>query len=227
MLGRASLDYEDILTLICECEAIINARPLTYISDDPNDLIALTPAMFLRDQAESRLPDCDAVDQATPRKKIPYIQRLRDNLRCRFRSEYLGQLKLLCRRKRSRPVSLGEVVLIGNDRDKRLEWPLGRIDKMLPGKDGVIHLVHVSTTRGRLLRPIQRLYPLEEHINSNGDEKSDSDEETGAPPVCDSDSAGVSNVDSDIESRVPVSKMTVTRSGRISKLPNKFIDFVL
>lgn len=227
VLGRASLNYEDLLTLICECEAIINARPLTYISDDPNDLIALTPAMFLRDQAESRLPDCDAVDQATPRKKIPYIQRLRDNLRCRFRSEYLGQLKLLCRRKRSRPVSLGEVVLIGNDRDKRLEWPLGRVDEMLPGKDGVIRLVHVSTTRGRLLRPIQRLYPLEEHINSNGDEKSDSDEETGAPPVCDSDSAGVSNVDSDIESRVPVSKVTVTRSGRISKLPNKFIDFVL
>ncbi|KAJ8909822.1 hypothetical protein NQ315_003700 [Exocentrus adspersus] len=32
---------------------------------------------------------------------------------------------------------------------------------MLPGKDGRIRLVRVKTAKGQLLRPIQRLHPLE------------------------------------------------------------------
>ncbi|XP_035226468.1 uncharacterized protein LOC118198804 [Stegodyphus dumicola] len=34
-------------TLVCECESIMNSRPLTYISEE-QDLKTLTPSMFLR-----------------------------------------------------------------------------------------------------------------------------------------------------------------------------------
>ena len=35
-LGTASLTYKEMVTLLCECESIMNNRPLTYLSDDPS-----------------------------------------------------------------------------------------------------------------------------------------------------------------------------------------------
>lgn len=59
----------------------MNARPLTYLSEDPKDLVALTPVMFLRDQTECGLPDCDDVDRVSMSWKIRKIQTLREALR--------------------------------------------------------------------------------------------------------------------------------------------------
>ncbi|GFT83045.1 DUF5641 domain-containing protein [Nephila pilipes] len=44
---------------------------------------------------------------------------------------------------------------------KRLHWLLGRVLELFPGKDGIIRLVKLRTEKGNVLRPIQRLYPLE------------------------------------------------------------------
>ncbi|XP_072400943.1 uncharacterized protein [Diabrotica undecimpunctata] len=112
VLGQASLDYESLMTVICNCEAIINSRPLTS-SNDPNDLIPLTPMMFLRDQTESGVPDCDAVDQKALSRKVVYRQKLVDDLRRRFRNEYLGQLKLWFKGRSSQQVKVGDMVLVG------------------------------------------------------------------------------------------------------------------
>ena len=38
-LGRASLTYEELETVLCDCEALINSRPLTYVSEDVADLV--------------------------------------------------------------------------------------------------------------------------------------------------------------------------------------------
>ncbi|GIY10888.1 hypothetical protein CEXT_299971 [Caerostris extrusa] len=37
----------------------------------------------------------------------------------------------------------------------------GRVLELYPGKDGIIRLVKLRTEKGNILRPIQRLYPLE------------------------------------------------------------------
>ncbi|GFU37404.1 transposon Tf2-6 polyprotein [Nephila pilipes] len=44
---------------------------------------------------------------------------------------------------------------------KRQHWLLGRVLELFPGKDGIIRLVKLRTEKGNVLRPIQRLYPLE------------------------------------------------------------------
>lgn len=42
-----NLDEEGLHTIVCEVEAIINGRPITKASTDPNDLAALTPNHLL------------------------------------------------------------------------------------------------------------------------------------------------------------------------------------
>ncbi|GFU16371.1 uncharacterized protein NPIL_603191 [Nephila pilipes] len=44
---------------------------------------------------------------------------------------------------------------------RNLHWLLGRELELFPGKDGIIRLVKLRTEKGNVLRPIQRLYPLE------------------------------------------------------------------
>lgn len=46
-LNVQSLDEESLRTVLCEAEAILNARPITKASTDPNDLEALTPNHLL------------------------------------------------------------------------------------------------------------------------------------------------------------------------------------
>lgn len=47
VVGQQVLDDEGLQTLFCEVETILNDRPITKVSDDPNDLEALTPNHIL------------------------------------------------------------------------------------------------------------------------------------------------------------------------------------
>nr|XP_015906160.2 uncharacterized protein LOC107438390 [Parasteatoda tepidariorum] len=47
VLGRTSLNFEELYTVLCDCESIINKRSLTYLSEDISDLVPFTPSMLL------------------------------------------------------------------------------------------------------------------------------------------------------------------------------------
>ncbi|XP_055948258.1 uncharacterized protein LOC129981444 [Argiope bruennichi] len=161
VLGRSSLTYEQMTTVLCDSEAIINSRPITYVTDNDAELVPLTPSMFLQDIKVSGVPDCDKADQQSLNQRVKYRQNLQKALRNRFRSEYLGALLQRPERETASAVAVGDVVLIENDNTKRISWPLGKIIEVIPGKDGITRLVKLKTSRGELLRPVQRLYPLE------------------------------------------------------------------
>ncbi|GBM36320.1 hypothetical protein AVEN_163254-1 [Araneus ventricosus] len=55
ILGRACLNYEEMYTVLCNCEAILNDRPLTVVSAD-SSLTAITPANFLREIQNNSVP---------------------------------------------------------------------------------------------------------------------------------------------------------------------------
>lgn len=48
--------------VLVQIEAILNSRPLSPLSDDPNDLIPLTPARFLIGDSLIALPQQDFQD---------------------------------------------------------------------------------------------------------------------------------------------------------------------
>ena len=47
VLHQQTLDDEGFHTVLCEAEAVLNYRPITKLSQDPNDLEALTPNPLL------------------------------------------------------------------------------------------------------------------------------------------------------------------------------------
>ncbi|XP_035221840.1 nuclear pore complex protein Nup205-like [Stegodyphus dumicola] len=54
---------------------------------------------------------------------------------------------------------------MGDDNRKRLFWPLARITELIPGRDGKIRTVKLKTRHGTVIRPIQRIFPLEIQAN--------------------------------------------------------------
>ncbi|KFM59890.1 hypothetical protein X975_17109, partial [Stegodyphus mimosarum] len=155
--GRKSLDYKELETILCDCEATINFRPLTYIEDSSEGLKPLTPTCFLQSIPSSEPTDLDEIDSKSLRMR--FVQKLRQDLRMGFRNEYLA---MLIHKDKSLEESLrvGEVVLLETD-GKCINWPLGIIIEVFSGADGRSRVARVRTADGEKLRPFQRLYSLE------------------------------------------------------------------
>lgn len=161
VLGRSSLDCDSLLSVLCDCENTMNNRPLTYLSEDVNDLAVLTPAMFLHELPETGVPDIDRIDSCSLKKGLFHQQRVREDLRKRFRSEYLGQLKQISKFiKDPTSLKIGDLVLISSPQ-KRVNWFLARVSEILPSEVGEVRLVKVRISNGELLKTVKNLIPLE------------------------------------------------------------------
>ena len=60
-----------------------------------------------------------------------------------------------------REIQIGEVVLIGTNQTKRLDWPLALVVEIKRSRDKAKRLVTLRTSKGEIVRPVQNLYPLE------------------------------------------------------------------
>ncbi|UYV63133.1 hypothetical protein LAZ67_2003249 [Cordylochernes scorpioides] len=162
ILGQTSLGYEELSTVMCDVESLMNSRPLTYLTEESEDLVPLTPSLFLHEVREVGIPHLDLIDNQTLSRKYQYIKRVREDLRERFRIEYFGFLRQETRRlKTTIPFKVGDMVLIGQESLKRLHWPLDRIIQLYPGKGRLVRVAKVKTSSGDKIRPIQNLYNLE------------------------------------------------------------------
>ena len=62
MLGNAKLNYDQLKACLSSVENVVNERPLTEVTENQNDLMSFTPAMFLRGIVVASFPKCMAVD---------------------------------------------------------------------------------------------------------------------------------------------------------------------
>ncbi|UYV74101.1 hypothetical protein LAZ67_11002118 [Cordylochernes scorpioides] len=170
LLGKRVVNYEEMVTILGNCERVINARPLTYIAEDNDDLVPLTTEMFLREPRAEGEIDLNEF-RCNFGKSYAKRKRLLKEFRKRFRSEYLGLLVHHDNRKRQRQLKVGDIVLVEVENRKQINWPMGKITKVFPGTDNVRRLVEVKTKSGFMKRAVQRLFSLE--VPSEGVEQGD------------------------------------------------------
>lgn len=94
VVGDTPASQEDMQTLLAQVESCLNSRPLTALSDDPSEFVALTPGHFLIGSALESLPDVDVTEIPANRlKQWQLTQRQVQQFWRRWRVEYLSQLQ--------------------------------------------------------------------------------------------------------------------------------------
>ena len=161
-LESAHLSDEELQTAFCRAEALLNSRPLTSVSSDPNDQPPISPASLMLGQTRlDFMPDDDG-DAETTRRRWRRLLQLSSEFWRRWIREYLPTLQ--GRQKwteQAENLREGELVLLVDPNAPRGLWPLARVTKTFPGPDGLVRVVEVKTAKGVYKRPVTKTVRLE------------------------------------------------------------------
>ncbi|XP_062537982.1 uncharacterized protein LOC134206294 [Armigeres subalbatus] len=161
VVGNVNLAYEDLLTLLAQVEMCLNSRPLTPIPEDPTDLDVLTPGHFLVGSNLQAVPESNWKETADNR--LDHWDRTQKHLQqiwSRWYPEYLQQLQSRATKGCNPPVTIevGAIVIIKEDNVPPANWPLGKIVKLHPGKDGIVRVVTLKTANANeVVRAVARI----------------------------------------------------------------------
>ncbi|XP_037930101.1 uncharacterized protein LOC119664746 [Teleopsis dalmanni] len=158
-LSNARLTFEELATALVEIEAVMNSRPLTSISTDPNDLSVLTPGELLIGKKLKHIPEPVITSQEISLlARWKRITAVKSQFWRRWQHEYLCTLQSRNRWQHStRNLRVGDLVIIHDDNLPPMKWLLGRIIRTVTGADGKVRVAEVKTPETTLTRPIAKL----------------------------------------------------------------------
>ncbi len=177
-IGRSSLNFEELRTLVVEIESTINNRPITYVYDDQNGVsYALSPSDMIygrRIPPTSNDSHCDIVSTYnTLTKRVKHHFRLLTNFTNSWKREYLLSLREFNLRQRASKTSdlnpaVGDIIILKDEKSARCYWKLAKVVELFNGRDGLCRAanIQVLSTAGAkkptlVRRPIQQLVPIE------------------------------------------------------------------
>ncbi|XP_075167412.1 uncharacterized protein LOC142239506 [Haematobia irritans] len=114
--------FEEFSTLLVRIEAVLNSRPLSPMTDDPHEILALTPGHFLRGAPLIAFPE-------SPLEEITFVDRW-DKLKClqhqfarRWKDEYLKELHRRHKwQNENEDVTVGQLVVVKDELLPPCEW---------------------------------------------------------------------------------------------------------
>ena len=163
LLGtHCRISDEELETLFCEVESIVNSRPITKTSDSILDAEALTPNhLLLLDNAPSLTPGMFS-DSDLYHRRWRQVQQLANIFWSRWIKLYLPSL--MERQKWHQPkrnIAKGDLVLVCTECTPRGLWPMGLVTDVQEGLDGLVRSAKVKTRCTELIRPVTKLVLLE------------------------------------------------------------------
>ncbi|XP_070075760.1 uncharacterized protein [Drosophila takahashii] len=154
--------FEELSTLLAKIEACLNSRPLSPMSEDPTDLLALTPGHFLigGPLLSTAEPEIKGEAQSII-NRWQHLKAQHQQFSSRWKEEYLKELH---KRNKwlspSRNLQVDDMVVIKDDNLPSNDWRLGRIVAAIPGADTRVRVVDILTSRGTIQRPVHKLVLL-------------------------------------------------------------------
>ena len=180
VLGRSTLSFEEIRTILVEIETVINLRPITYVYDDADsNSYPLTPSHLIYGRRISSTPNSAHHEIVSTYKSLTrrarHHRNLLQQLTDQWRKEYLTGLReqsKLTKRNNAREISIGDIVLLKKDSTARCKWKLAKVEELIQGADGKVRaaVVKVASSDKRpvyLRRAVQHLIPIE--VNTSDD----------------------------------------------------------
>ena len=162
-IGEQKLTFEELSTVTCQVERILNSRPCSALSDQPTDFTALTPGHFLTGRPLTALPEPteDVAASVTPSQRWRLVNQIRNHFWKRWVKEVLPSLQRRAKwMNPQRSIQVNDLVIIMEDNLPPGQWLMGRILDVHPGKDGLVGVVTVKTANSTLERPVVKLLVL-------------------------------------------------------------------
>ena len=166
----------ELQTYVSDAIRIVNDRPLTTLSDKPNDLKPLTPSCFLGQNLAPNTPVSAFHDRGDLRNDYLYNATLAQKFWDCWMKSYLPTLQGRSKWRTLREnLSVGQLVLVGDAEDlsKRGAYRLGRVHSVHPqvrgGRDVVrratVGVLHKDPDSGKtevkyILRDLSKLAPV-------------------------------------------------------------------
>ena len=163
-IGQGSLRWDELKEVLLDIEVALNGRPLSYVEDDV-ELPTLTPNSMLFVGC-TFAPELEGhhIEEKDLRKRAKYLLKCKQAMWKRWSSEYVRGLRERHNQKHKKSaftVKKGDVVIIQSDERSRGKWPLGIVEELYKGRDGIVRAVKLRAGKTYLERPINHLYPLE------------------------------------------------------------------
>ncbi|XP_043862230.1 uncharacterized protein LOC122756477 [Drosophila santomea] len=116
-LRDTRLTFEELATAAADVEAILNSRPLTQLSSDPNDLAALTPGHFLVGDALRALPELPPIDDNLDKlDRWKRVSALKHHIWSRWSHEYINELQVRTTWTKTSPnLAVNDMVIVHED----------------------------------------------------------------------------------------------------------------
>lgn len=164
VLGNTSLDFEGLSTVLTQIESVLNSRPISALSSDPEDFLPLTPGHFLIGRPLCCLPEKDLLSTAENRLTLYQRgQRLTQQFWRRWSLEVVPELQRRGKWFSHLPdlIKVDSLVLIREDNTPPNAWVLGRVLEIHRGSDSVIRSATLRLPGGHTTkRPVHKLCVL-------------------------------------------------------------------
>ncbi|XP_068245307.1 uncharacterized protein [Palaemon carinicauda] len=172
-LYHKRVTFDELHTVLCEIKSIVNNRPLTYISDSceeefltPNQLLYgrnIIIAPPLNNLADNEIPYGENIDVREQYARLCSVLKKFESI---WQNYYLTSLRERHYGNQSssdNPLSLREndIVLVNLENNHKFLWPLGKITRLIFGRDNTVRSVEVSVHGKLYERSISKIVPLE------------------------------------------------------------------
>ncbi|XP_049882247.1 uncharacterized protein LOC126378112 [Pectinophora gossypiella] len=146
------LTYEQLQTVLCEIEAVLNSRPLVPMStSDIDDFSYLTPGHFLIGVAPTSYPEQNVSD--VPNNRLRFWDHCIKLKQMFWKVWYKHYLTVLQTRPKWRDdvpnIDVGSLVILREQDTPPLSWPMARVTKVFPGADQKVRALEVKTPNGK------------------------------------------------------------------------------